>query len=302
MISYCEIQRRDANVAELLLFLARFDNRDIWFELIKSSCHSSNLPIWLERSISSGIAFKIGVKALIGFSLLEIKEQEGCYAMHPVVQDWCIHLASADKTVNSIQLNELALVSVGYTVPSASVRNYSELQQRLIPHANYVRHRDCPGHDVAVWGAYHGLGRLYYDQGKLQEAEEMYQRALAGYEKALGPNHETHPPTLNTVNNLGLLYSDQGKLKEAEEMYQRALAGCEKALGPDHTSTLGTVNNLGLLYKNQGKLKEAEEMYQRALAGYEKALGPDHTSTLGTVNNLGLLYKKQGKLKEAEEM
>ena len=25
------------------------------------------------------------------------------------------------------------------------------------------------------------------DQGKLKEAEEMYQRALAGYEKALGP-------------------------------------------------------------------------------------------------------------------
>jgi hypothetical protein len=179
MISYREIQKRDRNAANLLLFLARFDNRDIWFGLIKSSCRSQNLPIWLERTISSGIAFKMRVKALIGFSLLEVKEQEGGYAMHPVVQDWCIHLASAEKTVNSIQLNELALVSVGYTVPSASVRNYSELQQRLIPHANYVRSRDYPGYDIAVWGAFHGLGDLYSDQGKLKEAEEMYHRALA---------------------------------------------------------------------------------------------------------------------------
>ena len=62
----------------------------------------------------------------------------------------------------------------------------------------------------------------------------MYQRALAGYEKALGPDHTS---TLDTVNNLGILYSDQGKLKEAEEMYQRALAGKEKALGPDHDRT-----------------------------------------------------------------
>ncbi|KAJ6126078.1 hypothetical protein N7471_010571 [Penicillium samsonianum] len=161
MISYREIQKRDAHAAELLLFLARFDNRDIWFELIKSSYHSSNLPIWLESTTSSGLAFKISIKTLIGFSLLEIKEQEGDYAMHPVVQGWCIHLASKDKSVNSIQLNELALVSVGYTVPSASVRNYSELQQRLIPHANYARHGNWSGHNIADWGAFHGLGDLY---------------------------------------------------------------------------------------------------------------------------------------------
>jgi tetratricopeptide (TPR) repeat protein len=127
----------------------------------------------------------------------------------------------------------------------------------------------------------------------------MQQRALAGTEKALGPNHTS---TLDTVNNLGNLYADQGKLDEAEEMYRRALAGREKALGPDHTSTLNTVNNLGLLYADQGKLDEAEKTYQRALAGKEKALGTDHTSTLDMVNNLGLLYRDQGKLDVAEKM
>ncbi|KAJ5313618.1 uncharacterized protein N7443_000502 [Penicillium atrosanguineum] len=299
MISYREIQKRDANAAKLLLFLARFDNRDIWFEVIQSSCHSSNVPEWLETSISSGLAFKIGVKALIGFSLLEIMEREGGYAMHPVVQDWCIHLASTNRSVHSIQLNELALISVGYTVPSSSIRDYSELQQRLIPHANYVRQLDWSGDNFAVWGAFHGLGNLFKDQGRLKEAEEIYQRALIGKEKVLGPDHTS---ILNTVHNLGDLYSDQWKLKEAEEIYQRALAGYEKALGPHHTSTLITVNNLGNLYSNQGNLKEAEEMYQRALVGYEKALGSHHTSTLDTVNNLGNLYSNQGKLEEAEKM
>jgi tetratricopeptide (TPR) repeat protein len=65
------------------------------------------------------------------------------------------------------------------------------------------------------------LGGLYRNQGKLKEAEEMYRRALAGYEKALGTDHT---PTLNAVNNLGSLYANQGKLKEAEEMFQRGLA------------------------------------------------------------------------------
>ncbi|KAJ5684067.1 uncharacterized protein N7477_000412 [Penicillium maclennaniae] len=301
MISYREIRKRDPNAAELLLFLARFDHQDIWYGLIQSSRHSSNVPVWLERTISSWLTFTTSIKKLVDFSLLETKKEWGSYTMHPVVQDWCIQLSSIDKSVDSTRLNELALISVGYTVPSSGERNSSRLQERLIPHANHVRLRDWSSGniDIAVWKAFDGLGCLYSDQGKLKTAEEMYQRAFAGKEKALGPDHMS---TLDTVNNLGLLYFNQGKLKEAEEMYQRALVGYEKALGPDHTSTLDTVNNLGFLYFNQGKPKEAEEMYQRALAGKEKALGPDHTSTLDTVNNLGFLYFNQGKPKEAEEI
>ncbi|KAE9566313.1 hypothetical protein CGMCC3_g17528 [Colletotrichum fructicola] len=145
----------------------------------------------------------------------------------------------------------------------------------------------------------HHLGNLYKDQGRLKEAEAMYERALQGYEKAWGPEHTS---TLDTVNNLGILYTNQGRLKEAEAMYKRALQGKEKAWGPEHTSTLDTVNSLGVLYKGQGRLKEAEAMYERALQGYEKAWGPEHTSTLDTVNNLGLLYSDQGQLKEAKAM
>jgi hypothetical protein len=39
---------------------------------------------------------------------------------------------------------------------------------------------------VVVLRAIRGLGDLYVDQGKLDEAEQMYRRALAGYEKRLG--------------------------------------------------------------------------------------------------------------------
>jgi tetratricopeptide (TPR) repeat protein len=65
------------------------------------------------------------------------------------------------------------------------------------------------------------LGILYWDQGKLAEAEQMYVRALTRYEKALGPDH---PSTLDTVNFLGVLYRAQGKLAEAEQMHQRRRA------------------------------------------------------------------------------
>jgi tetratricopeptide (TPR) repeat protein len=85
----------------------------------------------------------------------------------------------------------------------------------------------------------------------------MYNRALAGFEKAWGPEHTS---TLDTVSDLGNLYKDQGRLEDAERMFNRALAGKEKALGPEHTSTLRTVHNLGLLYAKQGRPEDAERM------------------------------------------
>ena len=101
-----------------------------------------------------------------------------------------------------------------------------------------------------------------------QEAELLFQRALAGTEKALGPEH---PHTAQSLNNLALLYRTQGRYKEPEVLYQRALAIREKALGPQHRQTAESLNNLAVLYRNEGRYEEAEPLFQRALAIYEKA-------------------------------
>ncbi|CRG86521.1 hypothetical protein PISL3812_03527 [Talaromyces islandicus] len=285
-----------------MLLLAQFDNRDIWYELVKCGTHSSNRPVWFDSVTSGRLDFNESIRTLIGFSFIEVKQDEGSYMMHPVLQDWCLHIARTEHDAKASLLDELALVCVGYMVPSNNVPNYWQMQRRLLSHADFVLQKwksDRLTDNIAIWGAFLRLGNLYRHQGQLKEAEDMYQRALAGYKKTLDADHT---PTLNTVNNLGLLYRKQGKMKKAEKMYQQALAGYEKMLDPDHTYTLDTVNNLGLLYQERGKLKEAEEMYQRALVGYKKVLGPDHISTLNTVNNLGILYQERGKLKETEEM
>src|ERR1700710_192887 len=95
---------------------------------------------------------------------------------------------------------------------------------------------------------YHNLGLLYADQGKLVEAEQMYQRALQGKEKAWGPEHTS---TLITVYNLGLLYADQGKLANAEQMFRRALRSYEKTSGPNYTRTLNAVDYLANIIKRR---------------------------------------------------
>jgi tetratricopeptide (TPR) repeat protein len=88
------------------------------------------------------------------------------------------------------------------------------------------------------------LGALYADQGKLDAAEAMYSRAMAGYERTL--QSETIP-ALKTIYNMGLLHCDQSKVEDAKTMFQRALAGFKKVLGPHHSYTRDVVNRLNEL-------------------------------------------------------
>ncbi|KAH0544047.1 hypothetical protein FGG08_001665, partial [Glutinoglossum americanum] len=248
-------------------------------------------PWWMEYFISGGVwdqyKYQDTIAELLSLSLLQglnIDSGESRFSLHPLIADWLklrINLKDRQK----------------YTIEATMIlKSYIDMQDRealplqtkldILSHVDmclrndreYLRGLD-ESNTASLKGSASTFASFYQSHCRYQDAEAMYQRALAGREKALGPDHTS---TLSTVNNLGNLYGDQSRLADAEAMYQRALAGREKALGPDHTSTLSTVNNLGNLYGDQSRLADAEAMYQRALAGREKALGPDHTSTLGT--------------------
>ncbi|KAL4955596.1 P-loop containing nucleoside triphosphate hydrolase protein [Aspergillus filifer] len=326
-LSYRRVQDLDPDAAELLKLLAYFSNQSLWHGLFSAGLTNAT-PQWLHDVADNEISFDSVMKTLTDHCFLEVQTSIGSWSMHGCVHDWALNVLN--KNIDPKQY-QYALNCVAASIPSDST--------------------DSLGHPSFFYLAAHGtrldqhkdishVANLLHGQIQLVAAGKMYQQALAGQEKTLGPDHIS---TLGTVHNLGNLYFNQGKLQEAEEMYQQALAGYKKALGPDHTSTLSTVNNLGVLYFDQGRLQEAEEMYQQALAGYcnghlwnhswlrawpttkiqaiacdsykkalgsnlgfstriMKALGPDHTFTLGTVHNLGNLDSNQGKLQEAEEM
>jgi len=98
------------------------------------------------------------------------------------------------------------------------------------------------------------LGILYKSQGKLDEAEKMYQRALQGYEKALGlENIARHRPALNTIWNLGELSAAQGYLDKAKEMYSRAFTGFQALLGSSSNECQLIERKIASLDATQGK-------------------------------------------------
>jgi tetratricopeptide (TPR) repeat protein len=301
-LSYSRLEKEDPDAAKILKLLAYFDNQRLWYEFFHAGLTESS-PKWLREVITDDVNFNEVMGVLAGYYFLDVHLAPDSWSMHNCVHDWT--LAALNKDIDS-EHYWYAFDCISASLKDDSADDFAKLSySSLAAHATrLVQQRFCQNYviyNIAArrLGQASLIANLLRDQVLLLAAEQMYQRALTGKEKALGLDHTS---TLDTVHNLGVLYRNQGKLDQAEQMYQRALAGREKALGADHTSTLESVDNLGVIYREQGKLDQAEQMHQRALSGREKALGADHTLTLKTVHNLGILYDDQGKLDQAEQM
>ncbi len=166
----------------------------------------------------------------------------------------------------------------------------------LLPWQSHLRHitDDAISRDSdKVADLSNELGYHLWSVGDYTGARPYYKRALAIYEKTLGPDH---PNTALSLNNLGALLRAMGDLAGARPFYERALAIREKVLGPNHPDIATSLNSLGRLLQAMGDLTRARSYYERALAIREKALGPDHPFTATSLNNLGFLLQTLGDL------
>ncbi|KAJ6142983.1 hypothetical protein N7471_002436 [Penicillium samsonianum] len=325
-LSYARLETEDSDAAQLLKVLAYFGNQSLWHELFNDGLTKES-PEWLRALVADDVSFQGVMGILTEYYFLEVHLASESWSMHNCVHDWT--LAALNKNVD-IRYYWYAFDCVHATINGVNIDSLGHITfSRSASHAIQLVHQRFLENDMIYHPAPDKLdqvlrvSQLLQGQIQLAAAEQMYIRALTGYEKSLGPDHTS---TLVTIHNLGNLYCDQGKLDIAVQMYMRALARREKALGPDHMSTLITINNLGtlytrseealgpdhtltlstvynlgILYRDHGKLDMAVQMCMRALAGREKALGSDHISTLDTVLNLGTVYNHQGKLDEAEQ-
>ena len=107
------------------------------------------------------------------------------------------------------------------------------------------------------------LALAYDAQGKYAQAEPLYLRALAIWEKALGPEH---PDVAQSLNNLAALYDNQGKYAQAEPLYRRALVVLTRAVGPEHPDVATTLENYARMLRVMNRHDEAEMMEARAQA------------------------------------
>jgi tetratricopeptide (TPR) repeat protein len=143
------------------------------------------------------------------------------------------------------------------------------------------------------------LAGLYYHQGRYNDAEPLYLRALVINEQQLGADH---PNTATSLNNLASLYELIGRYSDAEPLYVRALVISEQQLGANHPDTAISLNNLAELYREIGRYSDAEPLYIRALAINEQQPGANHPAVATSLNNLALLYGSIGRYSDAEPL
>jgi tetratricopeptide (TPR) repeat protein len=180
-ISLNHVRQQNQLSEKLLCFWAYFDNQDLWLELLQHS--SSNDPDWIQEVARDELTFHNAMRILSNHGLVEVDtstqdltESRG-YSIHGCVHAWTVSVLNQSWDHD---LARLAMNFVALHVPGKNTVRPWLTQCRLLQHAtrcSYIVLNRLVLDDDVVWECGR-LGLLYADQGKLVEAEQMYQRAL----------------------------------------------------------------------------------------------------------------------------
>jgi tetratricopeptide (TPR) repeat protein len=152
--------------------------------------------------------------------------------------------------------------------------------------------------NVKVLGCKTALSMVYRLKGQHEKAQQLCEATLSTMRQELG---EAHSETLRAKCCLGQIFMDKGFFDEAERLIKDALEGQQLKLGDDHPHTLRTIHELAVLYKEQARYEEAEELFIKVVDGRRLKLGDTHPHTLGSWKNLIEFYEAWGKPEKAEE-
>jgi ankyrin repeat protein/CHAT domain-containing protein/Tfp pilus assembly protein PilF len=136
------------------------------------------------------------------------------------------------------------------------------------------------------------LGNVYYQQGKYQDAQKIYEQVL-DYHKQNGG--EKSPAYLSHLDILGNLHYLLGNYNSSEKLFKQAIQ-LKKANSAVHTFDYAiSLSNLGNLWQDMGKYSEAKEVYKESLSIFAKNQAAKdyrwerHLTVLG--NYTDLFYK-----------
>lgn len=291
-LSFQHMEQANPAAADLLRLCAFLDPDAIPEELIAKG--AKYLGPVLQPVASNDFKLNETIEVLRTFSLIRRIPDTQSLAIHRLVQ---VVLKDQMDSQTQQQWAERTVCTVSTVFPGERWLPF----RHLLPHALTCTALIDQYHLHFVEAA-HLLDRTatyLQDHGQYTQAEPLLQRALAIYEKNLGPDH---PDIATTLNHLARIYQDQGRYRDAEPLLRRALAIDEAMSNSDHLSTATTLHNLAWLYLLQYRYRDAEPLLQRALAIREPTLGPNHPDTAASIDNLAWLYALQGRYRDAEPL
>jgi len=146
------------------------------------------------------------------------------------------------------------------------------------------------------------LALLCQNQGKYDEVEYYYKRAIEIYTQTLGIDD---PNVAKTKNNLASAYLKQQKYKEAEQIYKDVLTNAQEkecivksTIEPQSQPQIQQQEN----QKPPQPKSTTPGVNYDAQGGWYKSILSDQPTVTTTLKNLSLLYRRQGKYEAAETL
>ena len=104
------------------------------------------------------------------------------------------------------------------------------------------------------------LQNVYFQQGRLADAETIARQVLESSRRRVG---EDHPETLTDMHNLATIVDAFKRYDDAEAIYLKAIQGKSKVYPPGHPSTNRSMQRLVSMYERWGKPQKAAEWRAR---------------------------------------
>jgi tetratricopeptide (TPR) repeat protein len=126
------------------------------------------------------------------------------------------------------------------------------------------------------------------NQGKFDEALEMYEKALETTVRAVGP---LHVDVAKTYNNMAIVERKLGNFQKALELYEKSLEIKIKSLGGDHASVALTEMNIGNVLDEMGDHENALLHLQKNMRPpfptntRDGGAGADHVSSFAVLQH-----------------
>ncbi|KAI1125521.1 hypothetical protein F5Y10DRAFT_8367 [Nemania abortiva] len=142
------------------------------------------------------------------------------------------------------------------------------------------------------------LAKIYFKQGRYDEAVSQYQDVLARQEISLS---KEHLDVLDTRHLLAQVYRNQGRHVEAMGLYVAILDAYHAAGLDDHLGALQCTVDLAGAYRALAQYSLAAEHYDRAIAGVSLRLSADHPMALSARLVRAINLRELGRVNEAED-
>ncbi|KAH8834428.1 hypothetical protein DL96DRAFT_1810700 [Flagelloscypha sp. PMI_526] len=312
-ISFNKLSSHAIQLLQLLCFMHHESIPSRIFEdawKVYKTIDKDAIPPWLSTFLSSFEAvdstwdilrFRMLVKEILSFSLIEFNTNNHILSLHLLVQQWAQSALKLDEHVLALRTEILGkehpdtLISMNNLASTYSNlgqhKDALKLNEQVLALMAQIQGEEHP----FTLSGMNNLANTYSLLGQHKDALKLGEQALVLGTRILG---EGHPDTLISVNNLVSTYSNLGQHKDALKLNEQVLALSIQVLGEKHPDTLASMSNRASTYSDLGQYRDALKLEGQILALRTVILGKEHPDTLTSMNNLAMTYSHLGQHKD----